>query len=101
MSVLVHSGANPSVIAYQGYMYICFMQNEKQIKNYEEAVITTDAYRIAFEEQLDRNRLLMKEIVDMTMLPVQAKMSKAKSAMKWLIQQLNEGENHFRVNYFV
>ena len=52
----------------------------------------TDAYRIAFEEQLDRNRNLMKELVHMTMMPAKAKMGKAKAAIKWVLQTLNDGK---------
>jgi len=30
----------------------------------DEAAITRDAYRIAFEEQLNRNRLLLRQLVE-------------------------------------
>ena len=60
-------------------------------KRCEEALVTVDAYRIAFEEQLSRNRKLMQQLTKMTDLPRQNKSGKAKATLQWLIQQLNEG----------
>ncbi len=48
---------------------------------------------MAFEEQLGRNRTLVKQIAELVALPTPqpSKASKAKAALKWLIKQLNEG----------
>lgn len=67
-------------------------QIEEHKKRRKEALVTVDAYRIAFEEQLTRNRGLMKRLAEVTTLynsPTNS--AKAKAALKWLIKQLNEG----------
>ena len=52
---------------------------------------------MAFEEQLSRNRTLVKQIAELVALPCPqpSKASKARAALKWLVKQLNEGK--FRV----
>ena len=49
---------------------------------------------MAFEEQLSRNRILVKQIAELVAIPSPqpSKASKAKAALKWLVKQLNEGK---------
>ena len=56
-------------------------------------MLTTDAYRAAFEEQLNKNKKLVRQLAEITatVLTNNSKTAKFKAAMKWLIQQLNEG----------
>ncbi|XP_074641952.1 coiled-coil domain-containing protein 125-like isoform X2 [Tubulanus polymorphus] len=55
----------------------------------EEAYTTVDAYRMAFEEQLHRNRSLTMKIAELT-APTEKKFNKAKNVLRWLVRQLNE-----------
>ena len=67
------------------------MQITEKQKSLEEAKIVTDTYRMAFEEQLARNRELIKTLAEMTAEPQMSRVEKAKGAIRWLIKQLNEG----------
>ena len=69
-------------------------------KHHREALITVDAYRTAFEEQLSRNKTLIKKMADIAIAttPVTPKassiverMDKAKAMLKFLIQTVTEG----------
>ena len=69
-------------------------QLECEKRRADDALVTTDAYRMAFEEQLSRNRTLVKQIAELVAIPCPqpSKASKAKAALKWLVKQLNEGK---------
>ena len=71
-------------------------QLESEKEKADNALVTTDAYRMAFEEQLSRNRTLVKQIAELVALPCPqpSKASKVKAALKWLVKQLNEGKFH-------
>lgn len=53
---------------------------------------------MAFEEQLGRNRNLVKQIAELVAIPSHqpSRSSRAKAALKWLVKQLNEGKLFFR-----
>ena len=69
------------------------VQIEHRKKQHRESLLTTDAYRTAFEEQLNRNKKLVRQLAEITatVLSNNSKTAKFKAAMKWLLQQLNEG----------
>ena len=59
----------------------------------DDAAVVTDVYRVAFEEQLERNKELLRRLGDLTLTPPHmSRTDKAKAAVKWLIKQLNEGQ---------
>lgn len=58
----------------------------------DEAYTTVEAYRIAFEEQILRNKELAGKLAEMcTPSNSKTKGSKAKNVIKWIITSLNEG----------
>ncbi|KAK2163764.1 hypothetical protein LSH36_74g02088 [Paralvinella palmiformis] len=61
-------------------------------KQHRESLLTTDAYRTAFDEQLNRNKKLVRQLAEVTatVMTNHSKTAKFKAAMKWLLQQLNE-----------
>ena len=60
----------------------------------DEAYHTVDAYRLAFEEQLQKNKALTQRLANLTMgrhsTGVLTGKSKARIALKWLIGSLND-----------
>ncbi|XP_064630609.1 coiled-coil domain-containing protein 125-like isoform X5 [Lineus longissimus] len=60
-------------------------------KRREEAYSTVDAYRMAFEEQLFKNKAMTMKMADLS-LPSPNKKKKALGALKWLVKQLNDDE---------
>lgn len=48
-----------------------------------------DAYRLAFEEQLAKNRKMSIQLSQIATLS--SRTAKAKAALKWLVQVLNDG----------
>lgn len=56
----------------------------------EDALLTADAYRMAFEEQLASNRRLLLKITELSYIPMQ-KTDRVKTALRWVISQLNDG----------
>lgn len=74
--------------------YDCFIiQIVYTKKQHRESLLTTDAYRTAFDEQLNRNKKLVRQLAEVTatVMTNHSKTAKFKAAMKWLLQQLNEG----------
>ncbi|XP_046554234.1 coiled-coil domain-containing protein 125-like isoform X2 [Haliotis rubra] len=62
----------------------------------DEAYLTVDAYRKAFEEQLNRNKFLTLKLSELT-IPASSKPVKAKAAIKWLISVLNDDDLHMSI----
>ncbi|XP_055891772.1 coiled-coil domain-containing protein 125-like isoform X4 [Biomphalaria glabrata] len=56
----------------------------------EEANLTVDAYRAAFEEQLSKTRSLSLKLSQIA--TISSRSTKAKAAIKWLIQVLNDDD---------
>ncbi|XP_059155418.1 coiled-coil domain-containing protein 125-like isoform X2 [Physella acuta] len=56
----------------------------------EETSLTVDAYRTAFEEQLARNKSMTMRLSQLATLS--SRSAKAKAAIKWLIQVLNDDD---------
>ena len=68
------------------------LQLHKQKQKWRENTIVLDTYRMAFEEQLARNRGLIRKIAQLTSNPQSTgRVDKAKAAIKWVIKQLNDG----------
>ncbi|CAG5125975.1 unnamed protein product [Candidula unifasciata] len=59
-------------------------------KRREESNLTVDAYRLAFEEQLTKNRKLCLQMSHIATLS--SRTAKAKAALKWLVQVLNDDD---------
>ncbi|KAL3863813.1 hypothetical protein ACJMK2_005543 [Sinanodonta woodiana] len=59
----------------------------------DEAFLTVDAYRKAFDEQLQQNKTLTLQIANM-LSSNPSKSAKVKSAFKWLIRALNDQEEN-------
>lgn len=78
---------------YNHDIKVLVLQLEQYKQNHQEAITTTDAYRIAFEEQLSHNRSLTKQLAALSAAPLQSKSSKARAAVRWLVKQLNESKN--------
>ena len=55
----------------------------------DEAFHTVDAYRTAFEEQLQRNKAMSQQLVKISAMS-NTKASRGKSALRWLIGNLND-----------
>lgn len=70
-----------------------FLKLNAEREKSENASVTADAYRMAFEEQLSRNRSLVKQLADVVALPggQPSRTGRAKAALRWLVKQLNEG----------
>ena len=69
------------------------LQVSEITRRYDDAAVVTDVYRVAFEEQLERNKELLRRLGDLTLTPPHlSRTEKAKAAVKWLIKQLNEGQ---------
>ncbi|GFO36265.1 coiled-coil domain-containing protein 125 [Plakobranchus ocellatus] len=58
-------------------------------QRWEECSLTVDAYRSAFEEQLCKSRKLSQCLSQIATLS--SRSAKAKAAIKWLIQVMNDG----------
>ncbi|XP_013420501.1 coiled-coil domain-containing protein 125 isoform X2 [Lingula anatina] len=56
----------------------------------DEAYNTVEAYRVAFEEQLNRNKLLTNQITELATMPPQQQKIKVKNVIKWIAGQLTE-----------
>ncbi|KAJ8316832.1 hypothetical protein KUTeg_004736 [Tegillarca granosa] len=67
----------------------CDLYMELQKRRQEEAYLTADVYKSAFEDQLQRNKLLMLNLANIA-TPRTSKLVKAKAAVKTLIQILND-----------
>ncbi|RUS83095.1 hypothetical protein EGW08_009127 [Elysia chlorotica] len=59
-------------------------------QRWEECSLTVDAYRSAFEEQLGKSRKLSQRLSQIATLS--SRSAKAKAAIKWLIQVMNDGK---------
>ena len=69
-------------------------------KHHQEALVTVDAYRVAFEEQLSRNKTFAKKMADVAIattpvatksLSMEERLDKAKAVLKFLIQTMTGG----------
>ncbi|CAH1798123.1 unnamed protein product [Owenia fusiformis] len=58
----------------------------------EESLNTVDAYRSAFDDQLNTNKMLITEVADLAIMPQPSRVEKAKNVLTWIIKQLNEEE---------
>ena len=68
------------------------VQTNEQVRQAQEASDVTDVYRVAFEEQLEQNRELVRRLADVTLHPgSMSRGEKARAALKWIVKQLNEG----------
>ncbi|XP_041370659.1 coiled-coil domain-containing protein 125-like [Gigantopelta aegis] len=63
----------------------------------DEAYMTVDAYRKAFEEQLQKTKTLSLRFAELA-VPGSSKAVKAKAAIKWLISVLNDDDLNDPVN---
>ncbi|KAI0214624.1 hypothetical protein LSAT2_000269 [Lamellibrachia satsuma] len=70
---------------------------EMHKKHHQEALVTVDAYRVAFEEQLSRNKTFAKKMADVAIattpvatksLSMEERLDKAKAVLKFLIQTM-------------
>ncbi|KAL5022735.1 hypothetical protein ScPMuIL_001890 [Solemya velum] len=60
-------------------------------KRRDEAYFTVDAYRKAFEEQLQKSKYLTLKLAELS-VPGPSKYIKAKAAIKWLLSTINDDE---------
>ena len=65
------------------------LQSKLMLQRREEAYMTVDAYRIAFEEQLQKSRTMTQQLASMATTSSRA--VKAKAAVKWLLTVLADG----------
>ena len=83
------------------YYRPCMQVKDASARN-DDAAVVTDVYRVAFEEQLERNKELLRRLGDLTLTPPHmSRTDKAKAAVKWLIKQLNEGQTSLHCCCFV
>ena len=74
-------------------------QTNEQVRQAQEASDVTDVYRVAFEEQLEQNRELVRRLADVTLNSGNmSRGEKARAAIKWIVKQLNEGK---RISVFI
>jgi len=87
---------------------LLFYQVEMHKKHHQEALVTVDAYRSAFEEQLSRNKTLLKKMADYAIEPtpattksssIEERMDKAKAVLKFLIQAMIGGMFHNKCDF--
>ncbi|XP_021352285.1 coiled-coil domain-containing protein 125-like isoform X2 [Mizuhopecten yessoensis] len=69
----------------------CHEKNEMYLRRRDEAYMTADAYHMAFEEQLSKNKALMLHLIDIaTSGSGPSRITKAKAIVKRFIQMLND-----------
>lgn len=72
-----------------------YKQEIVQYKNRrDEAFLTVDAYRKAFEEQLERSKVLTLQLANLTTSSA-TRTSKAREALKWLMRTLNDDDTDY------
>lgn len=65
-------------------------QARQMLQRRDEAYMTVDAYRQAFEEQLEKSRCLSRQLASLATSASRA--VKARAAIKWLLSVLADGE---------
>ena len=70
-------------------MCFCPPQSKIMRQRRDEAYKTVDAYRLAFEEQLQKTRTMTQQLA--TMATTSSRAVKTKAAVKWLLSVLADG----------
>lgn len=63
-------------------------------------MLTVDAYRQAFEEQLQKNKVFLSQLTSMA-VPGMNKLERAKAVFRFLLETLNDGKYSYIGNQFV
>ncbi|CAC5383379.1 unnamed protein product [Mytilus coruscus] len=75
-------------------------QVESHKKRKKEVMLTVDAYRQAFEEQLQKNKVFLSQLTSMA-VPGTNKLDRAKAVFRFLLETLNDGKYYNNGNQFV
>ena len=70
-------------------LFFCPPQSKIMRQRRDEAYKTVDAYRLAFEEQLQKTRTMTQQLA--TMATTSSRAVKTKAAVKWLLSVLADG----------
>ena len=84
----------PQIVVKKDNLYNHILQIHQYKIRRDEAFLTVDAYRKAFEEQLERSKALTVQLANLT-TSTATKTSKARMALKWLMGTLNDDGREF------